>query len=191
MKPKSWEAGAWGLGRSAQPEGFARFYEEHANGVLAFAARRTLDVEVARDVMAETFAQAFRGRGRFRGTTEAEAAGWLYGIARHLLSRYARSGVVARRATERLGISLPELSDEDYDRVVELAGLAELRSVVAEAFERLQPDQREAVRLRIVGELSYPEVAAQLGVTEPTARARVSRGLRQLAAGPRVKELIA
>ena len=37
------------------------------------------------------------------------------------------------------------------------------------------------MRLRVVEELDYPVVAARLGVTEATARARVSRGLRLLA----------
>lgn len=44
--------------------------------------RALLALEVARDLTAETFAQAFRGRRRFRGTTEAEAPAWLYTIGR-------------------------------------------------------------------------------------------------------------
>ena len=40
--------------------------------------------------------------------------------------------------------------------------------------------QRDAVRLRIVDELSYDDLAARLGITPDNARARVSRGLRAL-----------
>jgi RNA polymerase sigma factor (sigma-70 family) len=182
------------LGRSvAEPEAFNDFYREHATRLLAFLARRTFDVEVARDLTAETFAQAFRSRRRFRGTTDEEAAAWLYGIARHLLSRYVRRGVVERKAIEQLGIRVPALDAGDYERVVQLAGLAELRAAVSEAFERLRPDQRDAVRLRVVDELSYDEIAARLAISEPNARARVSRGLRQLAdaleAVPKITEV--
>ncbi|HZV76065.1 MAG TPA: sigma-70 family RNA polymerase sigma factor [Conexibacter sp.] len=177
------------------PEAFAQFYDEYASGVLAFIARRTFDVEVARDLTAETFAQAFCSRRRFRGTTDGEAAGWLYAIARHLLSRYVRNGIVERKATERLGIAVPELVEGDYDRVVQLAGLAEMRVIVSEAFERLRPDQREAVRLRVVDEVPYSEIAARLAISEPTARARVSRGLRQIASAldavPQIREMTA
>ena len=194
MTPKPLESCV--LRRSvSEPELFARFYDEHVNGVIAFVARRTFDVEIARDLTAETFAQAFRGRRRFRGTTDAEAAAWLYAIARHLLSRYVRRGIVERKATERLGIAVPQLGEGDYERVVQLAGLEGVRAIVAGAFERLGPDQREAVRLRVVDELPYPEVAARLAISEPTARARVSRGLRQIASTldtvPRIGELIA
>jgi RNA polymerase sigma factor (sigma-70 family) len=149
--------------------------------LLAFFARRTFDVEVARDLTAETFAQAFEHRRRFRGSTDAEASGWLYGIARHQLSRYARKGKVERKALDRLGIQVPTVSAEDYDHIVELAGLEELRDRVAAAFGELSDDQRAALRLRVIDERPYAEVARTLGISEQTARARVSRALRRLA----------
>ena len=51
-----------------------------------------------------------------------------------------------------------------------------------DALGALPADQRRAVELRVVEEeLSYAELASALDVSEPTARARVSRGLRALA----------
>lgn len=164
-----------------EPSAFAAVYSAHAAPLLAFFARRTFDVEAARDLTAETFAQAFASRRRFRGSTDEEVAGWLYGIARHQLSRYARKGRVERKAVERLGIQIPTVSDDDYERVVELAGLQELRDRVATVAANLSDDQRAALRLRVIDERPYPEVAETLGVSEQTARARVSRGLRRLA----------
>jgi RNA polymerase sigma-70 factor (ECF subfamily) len=163
------------------PSAFSHVYEAQAPEVLAFLVRRTFDVEVARDLTAETFAQAFEHRNRFRGRTDAEAAAWLYRIARHQLGRYARSGVIQRKAVERLGIQLPPVSDDDHQRIIELAGLADLRKTVADAFSTLPPEQREALRLRVIDEQPYRDVAASLGVSEETARARVSRALRRIA----------
>jgi RNA polymerase sigma factor (sigma-70 family) len=164
-----------------EPAAFTDFYAAHSRQLLAFFARRTFDIEAARDLTAETFAQAFEHRRRFRGLTDAEAGAWLYGIARHQLSRYARTGVVARKAVNRLGIQLPSVGEDDYDRIVELAGLAQLRERVAAAFGGLSDDQRDALRLRVIDERPYSEVAQTLGISEQTARARVSRALRRLA----------
>jgi RNA polymerase sigma-70 factor (ECF subfamily) len=163
------------------PSAFSRVYEAQAQEVLVFLLRRTFDVEVARDLTAETFAQAFEHRRRFRGESDAEAAAWLYGIARHQLGRYARRGVIQRKAAERLGIEVPAVSDDDHQRIVELAGLADLRKSVADAFSTLPAEQREALRLRVIEEHAYGDVAAALGVSEETARARVSRALRRIA----------
>lgn len=162
------------------PSAFSRVYEAKAAAVLAFFVRRTFDVEVARDLTAETFATAFEHRRRFRGKTDPEAEGWLFGIARHQLGRYERKGIVRRKAVERLGIDLSAVSEDDQQRIVELAGLADLRQTVAEAFARLPLEQREALRLRIIDEQAYPSVAESLGVSEQTARARVSRALRRI-----------
>jgi RNA polymerase sigma factor (sigma-70 family) len=166
---------------NGEPAAFAGLYDALARDLLVFFVRRTFDVDAARDLTAETFAQAFEHRRRWRGSTDAEAAGWLYGIARHQLSHYVRRGVVGRRAVERLGIGVPPVSEADHERIVELAGLDDLRRRVAVAFGELGDDQRDALRLRVIDERSYPEVAAALGVSEQTARARVSRGLRRLA----------
>ncbi len=163
------------------PSAFEEVYGATADELLVFFARRTFDIEVARDLTAETFAEAFMHRRRFRGSADAEAAGWLYGIARHQLSHYNRKGMVRRKAVERLGIQVPPIADDDYARVVQLAGLADLRGRIATAFSDLSGDQREALRLRIIEERPYPEVADTLGISEQTARARVSRALRGLA----------
>jgi RNA polymerase sigma factor (sigma-70 family) len=168
-------------GAARSPAAFSRVYEAKARDLLTFFVRRTFDVEVARDLMAETFAQAFEHRARFRGQTDAEVEGWLYAIARHQLGRYVRKGAIHRKAVERLGIDVPAVSQDDHDRIVELAGLEDLRKTVADAFSALPPEQREALRLRVVEEHAYPEVAATLGVSEQTARARVSRALRRIA----------
>jgi RNA polymerase sigma factor (sigma-70 family) len=180
MKQPAQQAVSLRVAQSA-PSAFAQFYREEAQGVLVFFVRRTFEVEVARDLTAETFAQAFEHRGRFRGTTAEAASGWLYGIARHQLSRYTRRGVVDRKAVGRLGIRVPAIADDDYERIAELAGLSELRERVAAAFSTLTTDQRDALQLRVIDEQPYAEVAASLGVSEQTARARVSRALLRLA----------
>ena len=166
---------------SGDPTAFTAVYDALAQDILIFFARRTFDVEVARDLTAETFAQAFEHRRRYRGRSDAEAAGWIYGIARNLLSHYARRGEVKRRSVERLGIAIPPVGEDDYERVVELAGLADLRGRVAAAFDGLDAGARDAVRLRIIEERPYADVALALGISEQTARARVSRALKRMA----------
>jgi RNA polymerase sigma factor (sigma-70 family) len=162
-------------------ESFAALYDRESRGVLVFIARRTLDAEIAVDLTAETFAQAYRGRHRFRGTTPDEERAWLFTIARRQVSRYHRRGRVERRALEALAARVPDVHEDDLREIEEAAGLGTLRGALQQELRRLSNDQREALRLRVVEERPYPEVADRLGVSEQTARMRVSRGLRALA----------
>lgn len=142
---------------------------------------RTYDPEVAVDLVAETFAPAVADRRQFRGATEEEAAGWLFGIARHRLSGWYRRGDVERRAMTRLGMDRRELEEVEYERIVELAGFDARRQRIAEALRQLSPALRVAVTMRVIDERPYPQIADALAISEQTARARVSRGLRELA----------
>lgn len=161
-------------------DAISRLYGDHARDLLRFCARRTLDPETAVDLVAECFAVAFEDRRSYRGSTDAEALGWLYGIARNLIANYHRRGEVHRRAVARLGVERRALRPEEFERIEELADLDVLRARVGAAMNTLPADQQEAVRLRIVDELDYPEVAARAGTSEQTVRARVSRGLKAL-----------
>jgi DNA-directed RNA polymerase specialized sigma24 family protein len=49
-----------------EPEAFGVLFERHAEDLLRYFARRTLDPEAAAELTAETFAQAFASRRRFR-----------------------------------------------------------------------------------------------------------------------------
>jgi RNA polymerase sigma-70 factor, ECF subfamily len=159
----------------------SRLYRRHARAMTAFFARRTYDPETAVDLLAETFATAFEDRDSFRGAGDEAAIAWVYGIARHQLSGFYRRGNVERRALAKLGVDRRALTDPEYERIEDLAGLADARRQVAAELDQLPEDHAHAVRLRVVEELGYDQVAAALGTSEQAARARVSRGLRALA----------
>jgi RNA polymerase sigma-70 factor (ECF subfamily) len=73
-----------------------------------------------------------------------------------------------------------ELPPADYERIEDLIDFAPIRDAIAEALQSLRDDHREALRYRVIEQLSYPEVARRLSCTEDNARQRVSRGLRRL-----------
>ncbi len=162
------------------PNAFAEFYDAYAERVLVFLARRVLDVDVAFDLLSETFAIALERRRQFRGDSAEQEQGWLFSIARSELSHYWRDGRVERSALARLGVPRPGLSDPEIERIEDLAGLNEIAALLADAMDALPADQRRAVELRVIDECGYADVALTLGVSEQTARARVSRGLRAL-----------
>ena len=87
------------------PEAFARFYDAYAERVLVFFTRRVFDVDMAFDLLSETFAMALERRRQFRGDTAEEEQGWLFAIARSELSHYWREA--AWSATRWRGWACP------------------------------------------------------------------------------------
>jgi RNA polymerase sigma-70 factor (ECF subfamily) len=161
-----------------EPSAFGGFYAAHARGLLAFFATRTFDVEVARDLTAETFAQAWLSRDRFSDERDGSALPWLLGIGRNVLRESARRDSVETRARERLGLPLEVGTDDGFDEVDERLSAG---PSLAEALQALPTHERAALELRVVAELPYDEVADRLAVRPAAARLRVSRALRRLA----------
>jgi RNA polymerase sigma factor (sigma-70 family) len=106
---------------------------------------------------------------------------WLYGVARHQLGRFFRSGRVDTASRRRLGMPERELPPDDYERIEDLVDFAPIKGALVEALGTLSAEQREALSLHVIDGLAYSEVARRLACTEANARQRVSRGLRRLA----------
>ena len=153
---------------------FRELYERYAARIYGYHLRRTRDAHAAHDLTAETFAQAWLSRARFRDEAKGSAGPWLFGIARHVLLVSVRQRRLESGACDRLGVldgidreSAPE-PDDGW-----LEGLDE-------AFGHLPEAQQQAIRLRVVEDLGYDEAAEQLATTPQAVRARVSRGLSTL-----------
>jgi RNA polymerase sigma factor (sigma-70 family) len=160
---------------AGDPEAFAAFYRRHVAPLLGYFLRRTGNAELAADLTAETFAAALDGLHRF-DPARGPAVGWLYGIARRQLGHAARRGAVEDKARRRLGMRPLELTDEALERIEALAGA----DVATTALAGLPPDQRDAVRARILDERDYADIARTTRTSEAVIRKRVSRGLAGL-----------
>jgi RNA polymerase sigma factor (sigma-70 family) len=72
------------------PEAFGRLFEEYHPHLLKYAAFRTGNVEIARDIVSETFFKAFKNLWKFRfiGTT---FSAWLYRVAGNTITDHFRT----------------------------------------------------------------------------------------------------
>jgi RNA polymerase sigma-70 factor (ECF subfamily) len=160
----------------SDPGAFRELYDRHAEQIYAFVLRRTADPDAAYDLTAETFAQAWLSRRRFRDRSGGLAGPWLYGIARNLIAQSVRRRRIELAACTKLGIR--ERLDEPSSVVAEpntrwLDGLDD-------ALAELPTGERKAVELRVLDGLSYDEIAAGLSTSPGAARVRVARGLGRL-----------
>lgn len=151
---------------------------EHYRGYLMLLARvqvsrRLQDKVDAADLVQETFLEAHRTFGQFRGSAEAEFVSWL----RHLLASHVAMTVRRYCGTQRRNVRLERQLAEELDassRALEPMVAAKQSSpshqavrreqavLLAEALARLPEDYRETIILRHLEALSFPEVARRM-----------------------------
>jgi RNA polymerase sigma factor (sigma-70 family) len=163
------------------PAAFEALFDRHAMLLRQWLYAQTRDASVAQDLLAETFAQAWLSRSRFRGEDERSGAAWLYGIARNLTLRHHRRGRVESAGRRKLGMSLALQGDDGgIEALVGEIHAGQLSDAVHEAFAALSPEQQRAIGYRVLAELSYADIAARLHCSPVTARTRVLRGLQAM-----------
>jgi RNA polymerase sigma-70 factor (ECF subfamily) len=161
--------------RAHSADAFEEVYDRHAAQVLAWARARV--GEHAADLTAEVFARAWLNRSRFRPEAETSALPWLLGIAKNVLRESLRKRRVEDAARRRLGMPRLLARDTALDAIHDRRSLspAERRALAS-----LPQQDRELLRLRVIEERSYRDIASRLRCTPQAARHRVSRLLRQL-----------
>jgi RNA polymerase sigma factor (sigma-70 family) len=155
---------------AADRERFRILYEANYSRLVGYALRRTSDREEAADLVAETFLVAWRNRDRVPNGDEARY--WLYAAARRVLANRRRAQERRERLPERLSYELDVTprypSDGDLP-------------IIASAFARLSPDDRNILGLVGWEGLRMAEIARVLDCSVGAARLRTFRARRRLA----------
>lgn len=147
----------------------------------------------ASDVVQDTLLRAHRSFGQFAGGTEAEFTAWLRKILANCLVDFARR----YRDTARRRLDLERYIDQDLDDASRsldgaLVGGAspsetyaqrERAVLLANALATLPENYREAVVLRHLENLSFPEIAERMGRSVDSVKKLWMRGLAQLRRG--------
>jgi RNA polymerase sigma-70 factor (ECF subfamily) len=151
---------------------FEALYRAQARALLAYALRRVDRPEEAADVVAETMLVAWRRLDDV--PPGAEARPWLFGVARRVLANRRRGARRRHRLGERLRVDLAALLGADD------LGNVETNLVVRAALDRLDPDDREILRLTSWEGFAPHEIAVVLGMPAATVRTRLHRARLRL-----------
>lgn len=155
----------------SREERFHRLYETGRRRVVAYAMRRTLNSEDAADVVAETFAIAWR---RLENIPDDERElPWLYAVARNVIANRARRNLtrssVVRRLAGELATSSPVMEELDPERLAAL-----------EVLDRLSEEDREILMLVAWDGLTSQELGWALSCSPTAARIRLYRSRARL-----------
>lgn len=154
------------------PRAFGALYDRYVDTIYRYLYRQTGARETAEDLTSLTFMRALGALDRF--PVERPVAPWLVRIAHNALIDYRR----------RAGRTVPLTDDMVQTLVAGAAPSASGRLEQAEAFlaftEDLPDDQRDALALRFIADLSMAQTAAALGRSLGATKMLVTRALATL-----------
>ncbi len=161
------------VGRATRrdPDAWEHLYRRSYTRLFSYARRRLPDEDAAEDAVSETMARALDNIDGF-SWQGAGFDGWLYGIARNVILEAGRRW---RRHVDEV-TDQPTVERGPEDEIIARDQAAAMRV----AFERLAPEERELLELRVHSGLSSEEVGTRLGKRAGAVRMAQARALRRL-----------
>jgi RNA polymerase sigma factor (sigma-70 family) len=157
--------------RAGSERAFEVLFDRHHRAVLAFCRQMLRSPEEAEDAVQHTFMAAYRDLVRHERPVALRP--WLYGIARHRCLNVLRD----RRRHAGAGASEP-VGDQ---LAAEVLAREDVRAVLAD-MAGLPDDQRAALVLAELGDVSHDEIARILGCRHEKVKALVFQARASLIA---------
>lgn len=176
-------------------------YREYLRLLAGVEIGRRLQVKVdASDLVQETMLEAHKDFGHFRGKSEAELVAWLRqimatvlcGLLRRYLGTQKRDIRLERNlqdGMERSSLLLGRGLVDPHSSPSQQAARREQGVLLADALAQLPEDYREALVLRHLQGLSFPEISRRMGRSQDSVEKLWVRGLsrlRQIMVGSRI-----
>jgi len=164
----------WDRVLAADTASFEQVVKANQRAVMAVAYSLLGDFNAAQDVSQETFLVAWKSRAQLRRGDRLSA--WLCGIARNLARQWLRRNRRMSALSASAEAQLAEFPTPDSEPSITPDDAA----LVWKSLEQIPVPYREAIVLYYQQRQSVAEVAAALGISEATARQRLSRGRAKL-----------
>jgi RNA polymerase sigma-70 factor (ECF subfamily) len=146
-----------------------QWLERHGPSLLLFARGWVSSHADAEDVVQEAFVRFWRSRNRV-----SDPVAYLYSCVKRGALEWNRAG--ARRSRREEASSRAEAEPLFEDPLEQ----HERRVAIEAALASLPEKQREVLVMRIWGDLSFPQIAAALGIPTDTAASRYRYALAKL-----------
>jgi RNA polymerase sigma-70 factor (ECF subfamily) len=183
MEPGSMETdlpagGEWTEGWPRTPEGFGRLVEAFQDPLVRYAFRRLRDRHEAEDAVQDVFLRAYRSR---------ESMGSVRNVRAYLYCMTGNACTDRLRRRKRQRALFVPASDCRIESIADDRTGADDDIAAAEALDRvdrllavLPRRQAEVIRLRVLDELSLPDIATALHCRLATVKSRLRYGLQKL-----------
>lgn len=164
-------------------ESFRLLFHRFHRPLFRFFENRGFSTEECQDLIQETFLRVYRGLDGFRG--EARWEHWLFRIAANTASKALRHRGAAKRASHSVPLEGEDVADSSGapdDTPAPLRRLLgrEMKERLIQAIDGLPAQMRRCVRLRMLQDLDYDEIAEILQISPSTVKVQLFKARKRL-----------
>lgn len=167
-------------------ESFRTLFDRFYWPLYRFFEHRGFSAEECQDLIQETFLRVYRGIEAFRGECRWEH--WLFRIAANTAIKALRHRTAAKRAGQEVPLEradegdLPAAGGSPCGTAEPLRRLLgkETRELLTRAIEGLPAQMRRCVRLRVLQDLDYEEIAEILQLAPSTVKVQLFKARKRL-----------
>ena len=151
-----------------------KIYNSYAKTVYKYIFCLSKDEELSKEIVQETFEVAIKNINRFKG--DCKISTWLCQIAKYIWYKNLR------KSKKISNISFEELENVIVSNEIIEDKLFEKQEKIKlfKKIQKLNEETRDVIYLRILGNLSYKEIAEIMGKTTTWARVTFFRGKEKL-----------
>jgi RNA polymerase sigma factor (sigma-70 family) len=177
-RPVAVRARSSGRPPSSPVDDFEQLYLRNVDVLMGYFARRCRDPQAVADLTSETFVRAVDGFANFDPRRGSDRA-WLFGIAAHVFAHHCEQSAGSRDVAARLRGHRP-LDEDEIEELVQRIDDEREGAALMRRCEQLPADERAAIELVDLAELTPKEAALALGVSRVAFRKRLSRARSRL-----------
>ncbi len=169
----------------SKPEFFGEIFDKYYDLILRYIVHRTGNIEVSKDIAAETFYKALNKINTYHPTSIPFSA-WLYRIASNEVNYFFRKKkyepVSLEASIKEINLQIPSSIDIENELIEaqEIIDNNKKYQLAKEILMKLPDKYREVLVLRYMEDLKITEISEILGKREGTIKSLISRGIDKL-----------
>jgi len=153
---------------------FAEIYKRYAKSLADFTASKLFNLEDAQDIIHDLFVKLWEDREQLNITSNLKT--YLFTITRHRIIDKIRRNITR----EEYAAMLQSLVNAHQPNVEQQIAAKELQQTIENSLNELSPKVKEIYQLSREENLSIPEIAEKLQLSEQTVKNQISTALSHL-----------
>ncbi len=155
---------------------FAEIYSRYAESLVGFASSKLFDLEDARDIIHDVFVKLWQEREQLQVDRDLKA--YLFKLTRYRIVDKIRKNITR----EEYAAMVQALAVRYEPGIEQQIAAKELQQSIHKFLDELSPRVKEIYLLSREENLTIPEIAAQLQLSEQTIKNQLSAALKHLRA---------